>query len=93
MKLVSKACSRADTSKLGVYFFTDSTDEEQYIDFLYIVKLISSFKSQVCGPAVCTRKYHLYFSKYDKRKCFIILVYKCRCNVRDVCAEPQSISF
>ena len=34
MRLVSKACisrSRADTSKLGVYFFTDSTDEEQYI--------------------------------------------------------------
>ena len=24
-----KQSSRADTSKLGVYFFTDSTDEEQ----------------------------------------------------------------
>ena len=37
VEFVSKACiprSRADTSKLGVHFFTDSTDEEKYIDVL-----------------------------------------------------------
>ena len=38
LKLVSKTCnphSRTDTSKLGVHFFTDSTDVEQDIDVLY----------------------------------------------------------
>ena len=45
---------------------------------------------QVSGLAMCTRKHP---SKYDKRKSFIILIYKQRCNVRDVCATPQSISF
>ena len=67
LKPASNACiprSRADTSKLGVHFVTDSRAYWwRTIYICSVVWLTSSFKSQVCGLAMCTRKHHLYSRK------------------------------
>ena len=45
---------------------------------------------EVSGLAMCTGKHP---SKYDKRKSFIILVYKQRCNVRDFVLHHNQFHF